>query len=438
MKKLLIFLSLSICLLVLTISCSAQRWKIAANYKAIFPDSVNLQKGFQINGSRVNTSAAALNILYGASVTPTQFGYLSNVTSDIQTQLNAKQATLVNQGNIQSINGHSLLQSGDFVITGVGTVTSIAGTNANGISFSIANPTSAANMTITLGDITPTHVNGIVLSGSSTPSLTVTGTSSISGANTGDNAINSLYSGLVSNATHTGDVTGATSLTIANSAVTLAKMANMATSSLIYRKTAGTGAPEVQTLATLKTDLGLTGTNSGDQTSVSGNAGTATALQTARNINGVAFDGTANITVPSNITPGPVGNVMMSTGSDTWTSDTPVDYTTLVAVKHPAMNTQTGSSYTLQLTDDNALVTMSYATACILTVPTNTSVAFPYSSTSYTVINIANLGAGTLTVTPISGVTFIPSGSFTLSTGGGASLCKININTWWVTGKLNQ
>jgi hypothetical protein len=41
----------------------------------------------------------------------------------------------------------------------------------------------------------------------------------------------------------------------------------------------------------------ITGTNTGDQTSVSGNAGTATQLATPRNINGVAFDGTANITV---------------------------------------------------------------------------------------------------------------------------------------------
>ncbi len=40
----------------------------------------------------------------------------------------------------------------------------------------------------------------------------------------------------------------------------------------------------------------LSGTNTGDQTSVSGNAGTATALQTARTINGTPFDGTANIT----------------------------------------------------------------------------------------------------------------------------------------------
>lgn len=48
--------------------------------------------------------------------------------------------------------------------------------------------------------------------------------------------------------------------------ITLARMADVATASVFYRKTAGTGAPEVQTLATLKTDLGLTGTNSGDQT----------------------------------------------------------------------------------------------------------------------------------------------------------------------------
>lgn len=41
----------------------------------------------------------------------------------------------------------------------------------------------------------------------------------------------------------------------------------------------------------------LSGTNTGDQTTITGNAGTATALQTARAINGVNFDGTASITV---------------------------------------------------------------------------------------------------------------------------------------------
>ena len=51
-------------------------------------------------------------------------------------------------------------------------------------------------------------------------------------------------------------------------------MADVATGTLLYRKTAGTGAPEMQTLATLKTDLDLTGTNSGDQTSIVGISGT--------------------------------------------------------------------------------------------------------------------------------------------------------------------
>lgn len=80
-----------------------------------------------------------------------------------------------------------------------------------------------------------------------------------SGTNTGDQTI-----------TLTGDVTGSGTgsfaATIAAGAITLAKMANMATASLIYRKTEGSGTPEINTLATLKTDLGLTGTNSGDET----------------------------------------------------------------------------------------------------------------------------------------------------------------------------
>jgi len=41
----------------------------------------------------------------------------------------------------------------------------------------------------------------------------------------------------------------------------------------------------------------ITGTNTGDQVNITGNAGTATKLANARNINDVPFDGTANITV---------------------------------------------------------------------------------------------------------------------------------------------
>ena len=84
---------------------------------------------------------------------------------------------------------------------------------------------------------------------------TFSGTSS--GTNTGDNAVNSLYSGLVSNATHTGDVTGSTSLTIANDAVTNAKLANVATSTIKGRVTGGTGDPEDLTATQVRTLLNV-------------------------------------------------------------------------------------------------------------------------------------------------------------------------------------
>lgn len=70
-----------------------------------------------------------------------------------------------------------------------------------------------------------------------TRNLTISGDATISGTNTGDQTI-----------TLTGDVTGSGTgsfaATIASGAVTLAKMANLATDSLIGRDTAGTGVPE--------------------------------------------------------------------------------------------------------------------------------------------------------------------------------------------------
>lgn len=82
-------------------------------------------------------------------------------------------------------------------VTGTGTVTSVSVTTANGVSGSVATATTTPAITLTLGAITPTSVNSVVLSGSSTPTLAVTGTSSVSGANTGDQTI-----------TLTSDVTG--------------------------------------------------------------------------------------------------------------------------------------------------------------------------------------------------------------------------------------
>jgi len=62
----------------------------------------------------------------------------------------------------------------------------------------------------------------------------------------------------------------------------------------------------------------VAGTNTGDQTTVSGssgsctgNAATATALASARTINGTSFDGTANITLPAHGDPPPLEGVWM-------------------------------------------------------------------------------------------------------------------------------
>jgi hypothetical protein len=148
----------------------------------------------------------------------------------------------------------------------------------------------------------------------------------ITGTNTGDQT---TITGLAGSATvlatgrtfaMTGDVTWALGAfdgsanmtaagTIAAGAVTLAKMANVATGTIFYRKTAAAGVPEVQTLATLKTDLGLTGTNSGDQTTITGLAGSATILATGRTFAMTgdvtwalgAFDGSANMTAAGTI-----------------------------------------------------------------------------------------------------------------------------------------
>jgi hypothetical protein len=45
----------------------------------------------------------------------------------------------------------------------------------------------------------------------------------------------------------------------------------------------------------------LSGTNTGDQTTITGNAGSATVLQTARTINGTSFDGSANVVLTKRV-----------------------------------------------------------------------------------------------------------------------------------------
>ena len=69
----------------------------------------------------------------------------------------------------------------------------------------------------------------------------------------------------VTNANHSGDATGDTFLTIADNAVTLAKMADMATASLLGRNTAATGDPEVLSATTARSLLNVEDGSTADQ-----------------------------------------------------------------------------------------------------------------------------------------------------------------------------
>ena len=75
----------------------------------------------------------------------------------------------------------------------------------------------------------------------------------------------------VTNATHTGDVTGATALTIANDAVSNAKLANMAQNTIKGRITGSTGDPEDLTAANVRTIINVAD-------GATANAGTVTSV----------------------------------------------------------------------------------------------------------------------------------------------------------------
>lgn len=196
--------------------------------------------------------------------------------------------------------------------SGTGTVTSVSIVTANGISGSVATATTTPAITLTLGAITPTTVNGLTLAaavtgftiaGGTTPkTLTVSDDADVSGNNTGDQDLSGYVTKATYNAysilmattddtpvaitiaeqtivgritggaikalsatevrtlinvadganayvhpNHSGDVTSVAdgAQTIANSAVTYAKMQNVSdTAKVLGRKTAGAGVVE--------------------------------------------------------------------------------------------------------------------------------------------------------------------------------------------------
>ena len=107
---------------------------------------------------------------------------------------------------------------------------------------------------------------------------------------------------------------------------------------------------------------------------------------------------------------------------------------TLNLLGNVIVNAQTGTTYTLALGDAAEMVSLSNASAIALTVPPNSSVAFPTG----TQIILYQAGAGQVTVAAGAGVTLRSQGSKLKLTGqyAVASLIKIGTNEWILAGNV--
>jgi hypothetical protein len=284
---------------------------------------------------------------------------------------------------------------------------------------------SAVTIADTTGDITGGKYNTVAISGSSTPTLAVTGTTSVSGTNTGDQTIS--LTGDV-----TGSGTGSFAATIANSAVTLAKMANMATASFIGRTTASTGVPEVlsatQSTAILNAMVGDSGSGgtkglvpapaSGDATKYLKGDGTWATISGSGDVVGPAsatdavpalFDGTTGKLL-KNSTPTGTGNPVLAT-SPTLTTPT-LGVATATSINKVAF-TAPATGSTLTIADGQTLTVNGSATVTNGTHSgTNTG-----DQTSVT----GNAGTATTlqTARNINGVSFNGSADITVTAAAG-------------------
>lgn len=102
------------------------------------------------------------------------------------------------------------------------------------------------------------------------------------------------------------------------------------------------------------------------------------------------------------------------------------------------INAQTGTSYTTVLADNGKLVTLTNAAAIAVTIPPNSSVAYPVGAQ----INMAQLGAGQVTVSGGSGVTIVSTGATASAPKARAqysSLTAVQTSTdnWLVLGDIS-
>lgn len=100
---------------------------------------------------------------------------------------------------------------------------------------------------------------------------------------------------------------------------------------------------------------------------------------------------------------------------------------------NPTINGQTGTAYTTVLADNGKVVTLDNASAITVTVPLNSSVAYPTGAQ----IHLYNKGAGQVTVAGDTGVSVYGSNGLKLRTQYSvATLIKLDTNAWVLIGDV--
>jgi hypothetical protein len=142
---------------------------------------------------------------------------------------------------------------------------------------------------------------------------------------------------------------------------------------------------------------------------------------------------TGDLTVTGTIAAG--SNTDVEASIDAVEADVSTLQTDVTNINELQQNEQTGTTYTLALTDSGKVVEMNNASANTLTVPPNSSVAFPVGSQ----ILVLQTGAGQTTLAAGAGVTInSKDGNLKLSAQWcAATLIKRATDVWVVVGDLS-